>query len=35
MGLVGGAIFMISTGSNPIAGYNFLFRGGLMNLERI
>ena len=35
MGLVGGAIFMISTGSNPFAGYNFLFRGGLMNIERI
>jgi simple sugar transport system permease protein len=35
MGLIAGAIFMISTGSNPFAGYNFLFRGGLMNLERI
>ncbi|RKX80402.1 MAG: ABC transporter permease [Spirochaetes bacterium] len=35
MGLIGGAVFMISTGSNPFAGYNFLFRGGLMNLERI
>jgi len=35
MGLVGGAVFMISTGSNPFEGYNFLFRGGLMNIERI
>jgi len=35
MGLIGGAVFMISTGSNPFAGYNFLFRGGLMNIERI
>jgi len=26
---------MAATGSNPFAGYRFLFRGGLMNIERI
>jgi len=35
MGLFAGALFMLSTGSNPLSGYNYLFRGGLMNLERI
>lgn len=35
LGLVAGAIFMTLKGSNPAAGYYHLFRGGLMNLERI
>jgi ABC-type uncharacterized transport system permease subunit len=35
MGLAAGAVFMIITGSNPFAGYWYLFRGGLMNIERI
>ena len=35
LGLMAGAVFMLLTGSNPFAGYAFLFRGGLMNLERI
>jgi len=35
LGLVGGAVFMLATGSNPFTGYLFLFRGGLMNIERI
>lgn len=35
MGLVAGAVFMLITGSNPFAGYWYLFRGGLMNIERI
>jgi len=35
MGLIAGALFMLITGSNPFAGYLFLFRGGLMDIERI
>ncbi|MBP2636560.1 MAG: ABC-type transporter, integral rane subunit [Firmicutes bacterium] len=35
LGLVAGAIFMLMTGHDPAAGYEFLFRGGLMSLERI
>lgn len=35
MGLIAGAVFMLLTGSNPFAGYWYLFRGGLMNIERI
>ena len=35
LGLLAGAIFMALTGSNPIAGFYYLFRGGLMNLERL
>lgn len=35
LGLIAGAILMLAIGSNPIQGYRFLFRGGLMNLERI
>ena len=35
LGLVAGAILMAATGSNPFAGYFYLFRGGLMNAERI
>ena len=34
-GLLAGAILMALTGSNPFVGYAFLFKGGLMNLERI
>ena len=34
LGLVAGAIFMAFTGNNPFEGYNYLFAGGLMNLER-
>lgn len=35
MGLVAGGLLMLLSGDNPLAGYAFLFRGGLMNLERI
>ena len=35
LGLVAGAIFMAITGANPFQGYAYLFRGGLMNIERI
>lgn len=35
LGLIAGAILMIVIGSNPFAGYKYLFRGGLMNIERI
>lgn len=35
LGLVAGAILMLLIGSNPIQGYTFLFRGGLMSIERI
>lgn len=35
LGLVAGAIFMALTGADPFKGYSFLFRGGLMNIERI
>ncbi len=35
LGLIAGAVFMLITGSNPLAGYWYLFRGGLMNIERI
>ena len=35
LGLLAGAILMAFTGNNPIAGYRYLFRGGLMNIERI
>ena len=34
LGLVAGAILMTATGSNPFAGYRYLFSGGLMNVER-
>jgi general nucleoside transport system permease protein len=34
-GLAAGAILMAATGSNPFAGYTYLFRGGLMSTERI
>ncbi|MBT3275508.1 MAG: ABC transporter permease [Spirochaetales bacterium] len=35
LGLIGGAIFMAITGNNPFLGYTYLFRGGLMSVERI
>ncbi|MFY9173824.1 MAG: ABC transporter permease [Peptococcia bacterium] len=35
LGLVAGAILMAVTKNNPFTGYGFLFRGGLMNIERI
>ena len=35
LGLLAGAVFMAVTGNNPFAGYTFLFKGGLMNIERI
>lgn len=35
LGLIAGAILMIATGNNPFDGFYFLFRGGLMNIERI
>ena len=35
LGLVAGAILMASIGSNPFTGFLYLFKGGLMNIERI
>ncbi|GAA0078651.1 ABC transporter permease [Clostridium sp. CTA-5] len=35
LGLLAGAILMALIGDNPVDGYAFLFRGGLMNIERI
>lgn len=35
LGLLAGAILMAVIGSNPIEGYNYLFQGGLKNIERI
>nr|WP_319473325.1 ABC transporter permease [uncultured Sphaerochaeta sp.] len=35
LGLIAGAILMASIGSNPFAGFWYLFRGSLMNIERI
>jgi len=35
LGLIAGAVLMLAIGSNPIEGYRYLFRGGLMNIERI
>ena len=35
LGLVAGGILMLAIGSNPFQGFYFLFRGGLMNMERI
>ncbi len=34
LGLFAGALLMAVTGSNPLAGFWHLFRGGLMNIER-
>ncbi len=35
LGLIAGALLMIVTGNNPVRGFTYLFRGGLMNIERI
>ena len=35
LGLIAGAILMAVMGFNPLEGYEFLFKGGLKNLERI
>ncbi len=35
LGLIAGAILMASTGNNPLEGYLYLFKGGLMSIERI
>lgn len=35
LGLLAGAVLMMFTGNSPFEGYNYLFRGGLMNIERI
>lgn len=34
LGLLAGAVLMHLTGSNPMEGYTYLFKGGLMNIER-
>lgn len=35
LGLVAGAVLMLAIGANPFEGFSYLFRGGLMNIERI
>jgi simple sugar transport system permease protein len=35
LGLLAGAILMAITGSNPAEGYQYLFQGGLKNIERV
>src|SRR5471030_2711112 len=35
LGLIAGAILMVIIGDNPIDGYIYLFKGGLMNVSRI
>lgn len=35
LGLLAGALLMLSMGHNPIEGYMYLFQGGIMNMERI
>ena len=35
LGLLAGALLMLIMGFNPVEGYTYLFKGGLMNLERI
>lgn len=35
LGLVAGGFLMVAIGSNPFEGFYYLFRGGLMNMERI
>ena len=35
LGLLAGALLMVATGNDAMEGYEFLFKGGLMNLERI
>lgn len=35
LGVLAGAVLMSVTGNSPVEGYNYLFKGGLMNIERI
>ena len=35
LGLIAGAILMAAIGNNPFTGYTYLFKGGLMSVERI
>ncbi len=35
LGLAAGAVLMLAIGSNPFEGFSYLFRGGLMNIERL
>ncbi|HBF36130.1 MAG TPA: ABC transporter permease [Firmicutes bacterium] len=35
LGLLAGALLMAVTGNNPFEGYYYLFRGGLMSVQRI
>ena len=35
LGLVAGALLMLSTGHDPIKGFSFLIQGGLKNIERV
>ena len=35
LGLIAGCILMLVMGYNPIDGYTYLFKGGLMNPQRI
>ncbi len=35
LGLLAGAVLMLIVGADPIRGYTYLFKGGLMNKERI
>ena len=34
-GLLAGAVLMLATKNNPFEGYSYLFKGGLMSIERI
>ena len=35
LGLIAGAILIVCIGENPFIAFSYLFRGGLMNIERI
>ena len=35
LGLLAGAVLMLLTGKDPVMGYVYLFKGGLMNIKRI
>ena len=35
LGLLAGFLLMLAMGFNPIDGYTYLFKGGLMNPQRI
>jgi simple sugar transport system permease protein len=35
LGLLAGAVLMLAIKADPLEGFSFLFRGGLMNIERI